>query len=103
MTGEPLMLSSASRTTNRKTILFVDTDVLSRLVNRPEIVIPYISDQLAMSRLPHATFALFLAILPATATIIAAVVLAQIPALQETSSAWPWSCSGSPYIYPKAA
>jgi inner membrane transporter RhtA len=46
-------------------------------------VIPYISDQLAMSRLPRATFALFLAILPATATVIAAVVLAQIPTLQD--------------------
>lgn len=42
-------------------------------------VIPYVSDQLAMSRLPRATFALFLAILPAAATVIAAVVLAQIP------------------------
>lgn len=42
-------------------------------------VIPYISDQLAMSRLPRATFALYLAILPATATLVAAVVLAQIP------------------------
>jgi inner membrane transporter RhtA len=42
-------------------------------------VIPYVSDQLAMSRLPRATFAMFLAILPATATVIAAVVLAQIP------------------------
>jgi len=42
-------------------------------------VIPYIADQLAMSRLPRATFALFLAILPATATVIAAIVLAQIP------------------------
>lgn len=42
-------------------------------------VIPYICDQLAMSRLPRASFALLLALLPATATIIAAVVLAQIP------------------------
>ncbi len=42
-------------------------------------VIPYICDQLAMSRLPRASFALLLAILPATATIIAAIVLAQIP------------------------
>ncbi|RWD39841.1 MAG: EamA family transporter [Mesorhizobium sp.] len=46
-------------------------------------VIPYIADQLAMSRLPRATFALFLAILPATATIIAAIVLAQIPTPQD--------------------
>jgi inner membrane transporter RhtA len=42
-------------------------------------VIPYISDQLAMSRLPRASFALMLALLPATAAIIAAFVLAQIP------------------------
>ena len=48
-------------------------------------VIPYISDQLAMSRLPRASFALLLALLPATATIIAAIVLAQIPSLQDIS------------------
>ena len=42
-------------------------------------VIPYISDQLAMSRLPRASFALMLALLPASATIIAAIVLGQIP------------------------
>ena len=42
-------------------------------------VIPYISDQLAMSRLPRASFALMLALLPASAAIIAALVLAQIP------------------------
>jgi inner membrane transporter RhtA len=46
-------------------------------------VIPYVADQLAMSRLPRATFALFLALLPATATIIAALVLAQIPTLRD--------------------
>jgi inner membrane transporter RhtA len=42
-------------------------------------VIPYVSDQLAMSRLPRASFALLLALLPATATIVGAVVLVQIP------------------------
>lgn len=42
-------------------------------------VIPYICDQLAMSRLPRASFALMLALLPATATIIAALMLQQIP------------------------
>jgi inner membrane transporter RhtA len=42
-------------------------------------VIPYVCDQLAMSRLPRESFALLLALLPATATIIAAIVLAQIP------------------------
>lgn len=42
-------------------------------------VIPYVCDQFAMSRLPRASFALLLAILPVTATVIAALVLAQIP------------------------
>jgi inner membrane transporter RhtA len=42
-------------------------------------VIPYVSDQLAMSRLPRNSFALMLALLPATATLIGALVLAQIP------------------------
>jgi inner membrane transporter RhtA len=42
-------------------------------------VIPYVSDQLAMSRLPRNSFALMLALLPATATAIGALVLAQIP------------------------
>ncbi|GAB5470923.1 MAG: DMT family transporter [Rhodospirillales bacterium] len=46
-------------------------------------VIPYICDQLAMSRLPRASFALLLALLPATATIVAAIVLAQIPSLRD--------------------
>ncbi len=42
-------------------------------------VIPYVCDQLAMARLPRATFALLLALLPATATIIGVLVLKQIP------------------------
>ena len=42
-------------------------------------VIPYVCDQLAMARLPRATFALLLALLPASATLIGVVVLAQIP------------------------
>lgn len=42
-------------------------------------VIPYVCDQLAMSRLPRSSFALLLALLPAAATIVGAVVLAQIP------------------------
>ena len=46
-------------------------------------VIPYISDQLAMSRLPRASFALMLALLPATATAVAAIVLAQIPTAKD--------------------
>lgn len=46
-------------------------------------VIPYICDQLAMSRLPRASFALLLALLPATATIIGVIVLAQFPSARE--------------------
>ncbi len=46
-------------------------------------VIPYVCDQMAMSRLPRASFALLLALLPATATIIAAIVLAQIPTTRD--------------------
>ena len=44
-------------------------------------VIPYVCDQLAMARLPQATFALLLSLLPASAAIIGIVVLHQIPTL----------------------
>ena len=47
-------------------------------------MIPYVSDQLAMSRLPRASYALMLALLPATATLVGIVVLAQIPTLKDT-------------------
>lgn len=47
-------------------------------------VIPYVCDQLAMARLPRATFALLLSLLPATATVIGAVLLHQVPSLAET-------------------
>jgi inner membrane transporter RhtA len=42
-------------------------------------VIPYVSDQLALARLDRATYALMVSVLPATATVIGVVVLAQIP------------------------
>ena len=42
-------------------------------------VIPYVLDQLAMARLPRSAFALMLCLLPACATIIGAVLLAQLP------------------------
>jgi inner membrane transporter RhtA len=42
-------------------------------------VIPYVTDQLAMARLPRATYALMVALLPAIATVIGIVVLSQIP------------------------
>jgi inner membrane transporter RhtA len=46
-------------------------------------VIPYVCDQLAMARLPRASFALLLSLLPATATIVGVVVLHQIPSAAE--------------------
>jgi len=46
-------------------------------------VIPYVTDQLAMARLPRATFALMLALLPVFATVIGAVVLGQVPTLRD--------------------
>ncbi len=46
-------------------------------------VIPYVFDQLAMARLPRATYALFVALLPATATVIGVIVLHQLPSLVE--------------------
>ena len=46
-------------------------------------VIPYVCDQLAMSRLPRSSYALLLALLPATAAIIAVIVLRQIPSAIE--------------------
>jgi drug/metabolite transporter (DMT)-like permease len=42
-------------------------------------VIPYVTDQLAMARLPRATFSLMLALLPVFATVIGAIVLRQLP------------------------
>jgi inner membrane transporter RhtA len=46
-------------------------------------VVPYVTDQLAMARMPRATFALMLALLPACAAIIGVVVLHQIPTIAE--------------------
>lgn len=42
-------------------------------------VIPYICDQLAMARLPRASFALMLSLLPAIAAVTGAIVLRQTP------------------------
>jgi inner membrane transporter RhtA len=46
-------------------------------------VIPYVTDQLAMARLPRATFSLMLALLPMLGTIIGAIVLGQLPTGQD--------------------
>jgi inner membrane transporter RhtA len=42
-------------------------------------VIPYVCDQLAMARLSRAIYSLMISMLPATATVVGIVVLAQIP------------------------
>jgi inner membrane transporter RhtA len=46
-------------------------------------VIPYVTDQLAMARMSRSTYALMVALLPATATVIGIVVLAQLPSPAE--------------------
>jgi inner membrane transporter RhtA len=46
-------------------------------------VIPYVFNQLAMARLPRATYSLMVSLLPATATVVGIVVLAQIPTAVE--------------------
>lgn len=46
-------------------------------------VIPYVSDQLAMARLPRTTFALMLALLPAAATVMGLILLSQVPTWQD--------------------
>jgi inner membrane transporter RhtA len=42
-------------------------------------VIPYVTDQLALARMRRSTYALLVALLPATATVIGVIVLAQVP------------------------
>ena len=46
-------------------------------------VIPYVCDQLAMARLPRATYSLLVSLLPATATVIGVIVLAQFPSVRD--------------------
>src|SRR5918996_802556 len=46
-------------------------------------VVPYVFDQLAMARLSRAGYSLMVALLPATATVIGVIVLAQIPTRAE--------------------
>jgi inner membrane transporter RhtA len=48
-------------------------------------VIPYVCDQLAMARLTRAAYALMVALLPATATVIGIVVLGQVPSWIEVA------------------
>jgi inner membrane transporter RhtA len=46
-------------------------------------VIPYVTDQLAMARIARATYAILVSLLPATATVVGIVVLAQFPSWAE--------------------
>jgi inner membrane transporter RhtA len=46
-------------------------------------VIPYVCDQLAMRRMARSTYALLVSLLPATATVVGIVVLAQLPSALE--------------------
>ena len=46
-------------------------------------VVPYVCDQLAMARLPRSTYALLVSLLPATASVVGLVVLAQLPSRPE--------------------
>jgi inner membrane transporter RhtA len=48
-------------------------------------VIPYVADQLAMARLARATYALMVALLPATATVVGLVVLTQVPSATDVA------------------
>jgi inner membrane transporter RhtA len=48
-------------------------------------VVPYVTDQLAMARLPRATYALMVSLLPALATVIGVIVLGQIPSAAEVA------------------
>jgi inner membrane transporter RhtA len=46
-------------------------------------VVPYVCDQVALRRLARATYALMVALLPATATVVGVLVLAQVPSMRE--------------------
>jgi inner membrane transporter RhtA len=48
-------------------------------------VIPYVLDQFAMSRVTRSTYALLVSLLPATATVIGVIVLAQVPTFIEAA------------------
>jgi inner membrane transporter RhtA len=48
-------------------------------------VIPYVCDQLALARLPRATYSLMISLLPATAAVIGLIVLTQVPSPREAA------------------
>ena len=48
-------------------------------------VVPYALEQVAMTRLPRARFALLLSLLPATAAVVGAIILGQVPSPVEAA------------------
>lgn len=48
-------------------------------------VIPYVTDQLAMARLPRASYALMTSLLPAVATLVGLAVLSQVPTVTDVA------------------
>jgi inner membrane transporter RhtA len=48
-------------------------------------VIPYIADQIAMRQLTRSAYALMVSLLPATATVIGLIVLAQVPSVRDAA------------------
>jgi inner membrane transporter RhtA len=70
----PLGLRGASVAFTRPSLLLAGIGV-----GITSSVIPYVTDQLAMARLPRSTFALLLSLLPASATAIGILVLHQVP------------------------
>jgi inner membrane transporter RhtA len=74
----PLGLGGATAAFSRPVLLLAGVGV-----GLCSSVIPYVTDQLAMARLPRATFALMLALLPMLGTIIGAIVLRQVPTGQD--------------------
>jgi inner membrane transporter RhtA len=74
----PVLVSSAVPALSSPSLL-----AACLLVGVASSVVPYALEQIAMRRLPRARFALLLALLPATAAIVGAAVLGQVPGLVE--------------------
>jgi inner membrane transporter RhtA len=80
LTVTPLGLIGAATTLTHPVLLFAGIGV-----GVCSSVIPYVCDQLALARLPRASFALLLALLPASAAVIGVVVLRQIPQVSDVA------------------
>ncbi|MGA7354263.1 MAG: EamA family transporter [Candidatus Cybelea sp.] len=76
----PIGLCGAVSAFANPTVLFAGV-----VVGLTSSVIPYVCDQLAMTRLPRSSFALLLSLLPLTATIVGIVILHQIPSHRDVA------------------